>query len=443
MNYILWIEDLMRHFKLTMDETIGIDIGTGAICVYALLLAKIYKCHMIGTEVDQESVEHAKNCIRRNNLQDLIKIITVNSESIFKDAVEENKVYDFSMCNPPFFENEGNDERVAKTLPPRNAPSGNEGELKTKGGELSFVTRMIEESIELKDQIKIYSTMIGKKIDLLRLMKMIRSKNIENATWTEFCQGYTTRWALAWSFLPKDVMDLTTAPFIRKTRKSTAPLIRDHKTLITFPVKDEFSSMDDVISFLSTTAKELNIKLQEVPTFEDIFDGWVCQLTVREKTWEHARRKRRLAQQLALKKLKNVDGDCVNVSTYTEDTLNAVSVLEENVDAKQADEISLEERLSVRSKEESEESSSKCDPLLTCELFVEIDSPNMEETVSDDDMFSIWMNFKDGSGGLDALQSLKQYLKNRLGVKRTVLHDSSKPVKVRKKSVLLKALPDR
>lgn len=27
MNYILWIEDLMKHAKLTMDKITGIDIG--------------------------------------------------------------------------------------------------------------------------------------------------------------------------------------------------------------------------------------------------------------------------------------------------------------------------------------------------------------------------------------------------------------------------------
>lgn len=121
-------------------------------------------------------------------------MITVNSDSIFKDAVEKDKTYDFSMCNPPFFENESDGERVAKALPPRNAPTGDEGELKTKGGELAFVTKMIEESIELGDQIKIYTTMIGKKVDFLHLKKMIKSSSIENTTWTVFCQGHTTRY---------------------------------------------------------------------------------------------------------------------------------------------------------------------------------------------------------------------------------------------------------
>ncbi|XP_032674246.1 U6 small nuclear RNA (adenine-(43)-N(6))-methyltransferase [Odontomachus brunneus] len=433
MNYVLWIEDLMKHSKLTMDKTTGIDIGTGAISIYALLLAKIYKCHMIGTEVDKESINHAENCIRKNNLQDLIKVVTVNSDSIFKNAVEKDKVYDFSMCNPPFFENEGDGERVAKALPPRNAPTGNEGELKTKGGELAFVTRMIEESIELGDRIKVYSTMIGKKVDFFCLKKVIRSNNIKNVTWTVFCQGHTTRWGLAWSFLPKNVLDLNTAPVIRKAEKSVMPLF-ENKTSITFPMNDKFSCMDDVISFLNSTAKELNIELQEVPISEDNFDGWVCQLTAKEKTWEHARRKRRLTQQLALKKLKESDGECVKTSVNTKETSDTIITAEENINIKQANEKLSEETLSAR-KEKYGESSSECVPLLTCELWVEIESSEIEETVPEDDLFRIWMIFENGSGGLEALQSLRQYLMNRLGVKRTSLHDPSKSVKKRRKKM--------
>ncbi|XP_014474028.1 PREDICTED: methyltransferase-like protein 16 homolog [Dinoponera quadriceps] len=439
MNYILWIEDLMKHSNLMMDRVTGIDIGTGAICIYALLLTKIYKCHMIGTEVDKESIEHAENCIRRNNLQNLIKIISVNSDNIFKDAVEEDQVYDFSMCNPPFFGNEEDGERVAKALPPRNAPTGSEGELKIEGGEVAFVTRMIEESVELRDRIKIYSTMIGKKADLLYLKKLIKSSNIENSTWTEFCQGHTTRWGLAWSFLPKNVVDLNIAPVIRKSGKSMVPPFKDYKTLITFPVKDKFSSMDDVTCFLSTIAKELNIKLQEVPVPEGNFDGWVCRLTAKERTWEHARRKRRLAQQLALKKLKNAE--CTEANVHTVETSETVPVAEESSSSitlvaeenvKHADGNSPEETLPV-GKERNGESSGKSVPLLTCELWVEIESPEIEETIPQDDVFKMWMIFKNGSGGLEALQSLRQYLINRLEVKKTESHDSSKPAKKKRK----------
>lgn len=108
--------------------------------------------------------------------------------------MQDDRVFDFSMCNPPFFKSEDDGfEKIAKVLPPRNAATGHDSELKTEGGEMGFVTRMIEESVDIGDRIKIYTTMIGKKADLISLRQLLRSKNIKNMTWTEFCQGYTTR----------------------------------------------------------------------------------------------------------------------------------------------------------------------------------------------------------------------------------------------------------
>lgn len=177
------------------------------------------------------------------------------------------------------------------------------------------------------------------------------------------------------------------------------------------------------------------IKLQEVPISEDSFDGWVCQLTAKERTWEHARRKRRLAQQLALKNLKNSDDECVEASVNAKETSDTVTLTaEEDINVEQANEKSSEETLSAR-KEKYGESSSECVTLLTCELWVEIESSEIEETVPEDDLFKIWMIFENGSGGLEALQSLRQYLMNRLGVKRTSLHDPSKSVKKRRKKM--------
>ena len=67
------------------------------------------------------------------------------------------------------------------------------------------------------------------------------------------------RWGLAWSFLPQNVVNLTTAPVIRKHGKSIMGLLKNYKTSITFPVNDKFSCIDDIISFLKVTAKELNV----------------------------------------------------------------------------------------------------------------------------------------------------------------------------------------
>ncbi|XP_011164524.2 U6 small nuclear RNA (adenine-(43)-N(6))-methyltransferase isoform X1 [Solenopsis invicta] len=421
LNYILWIEDLMVHSKLEMDKVTGIDIGTGAVCIYALLLTKIYKCQMIGTEVNKGSVEHAQECVRKNKLQDLIEIITVNSEKIFKDVVWEDRTYDFSLCNPPFFESENDDfEKVAKALPPRNAPTGNDGELKIEGGEVGFVTRMIEESVEVKDRIKIYSTMIGKKANLVNLKRLLRSKDIKNITWTEFCQGHTTRWGLAWSFLPQNVVNLTTAPVIRKRGKSIVRSLKNYKTSITFPVKDKFSCLDDVVSFLRATAEELNVKLQDVPIPEDSFDSWVCQITAKERSWEHMRRKRRLAQQAALKRAKGEDGECSGANMHTKETSLKIGNDTKNSHGESSD---------------KEELSDKDSPLLICKLWVEIESLDESQNVitKPEEVFKIWMIFDNGSGGLDALHSLQQYLINKLGVRQKILNNSSKIKKKKKK----------
>ncbi|KAG5346198.1 MET16 methyltransferase, partial [Acromyrmex charruanus] len=416
LNYILWMEDLMTHSKLEMEKVTGIDIGTGAVCIYALLLAKIYKCQVIGTEIGKESVEHAQKCIKKNKLQDLIKIITVNSDRIFKDVIQDNRVYDFSMCNPPFFESEDDGfEKVEKVLPPRNAPTGNDSELKTEGGEIGFVTKMIEESVEMGDRIKIYSTMIGKKADLTGLRQLLRSKNIKNMTWTEFCQGHTTRWGLAWSFLPQNVVNLTTAPVIRKHGKSIMGLLKNYKTSITFPVNDKFSCIDDIISFLKVTAKELNIKLQDVPIPEDSFDNWACRATARKRSWEHMRRKRRLAQQSALKRAKRESGECNAVEETSIEIRNS---------AKNSDEESSDKELS-----------DKNGPLLVCKFWVEAESRNDSQDIitQPDEILRIWIVFENGYGGLDALHSLRQYLINKLEVREKILDNPSKTKKKKKR----------
>ncbi|KYM95659.1 PREDICTED: methyltransferase-like protein 16 homolog [Cyphomyrmex costatus] len=420
LNYILWIEDLMTHSKLEMENVTGIDIGTGAVCIYALLLAKIYKCQVIGTEVDKGSVEHAQKCIKSNKLQNLIEITTVNSDRIFKDVVQDSRVYDFSMCNPPFFENEDDGfEKVVKVLPPRNAPTGNDNELKTEGGELGFVTKIIEESVEVGNRVKIYSTMIGKKVNLVILRRLLRSKNIKNMTWTEFCQGHTTRWGLAWSFLPQNVVNLTTAPVIRKRGKSIVGSLKNYKTSITFPVNDKFSCVDDIINFLRVTAKELNVKLQDVPIPEDSFDSWACQVTARKRSWEHMRRKRRLAQRSALKRAKSENGECIEANTYAEETS-----IETGDSANNSDEVSSDKELP-----------DKDGPLLVCKLWVEAENCDDSQDIitQSDEILRIWMLFENGYGGLDALHSLRQYLINKLDVREKILDNPSKTKRKKKR----------
>lgn len=86
----------------------------------------------------------------------------------------------------------------------------------TKGGEYGFISRLLRDSISTGTQIRWYSTMVGhldtlhKVVGDLKGQKVRRKTNvlaadsqIDNYTITDFVQGNTRRWAIAWSFHPQ------------------------------------------------------------------------------------------------------------------------------------------------------------------------------------------------------------------------------------------------
>ncbi|CAK9809465.1 RNA N6-adenosine-methyltransferase METTL16 [Anthophora plagiata] len=403
LNYILWIEDLIKHADFNeMEEVVGIDIGTGAVCIYPLLFAKMYGNRMIGTEVNETSVHTAIQHIENNNLETLIKVFKVDAGVILKDIITEDKVYYFTMCNPPFFEMGRSSKQVTKRLPPRNASTGNEAELTVQGGERAFITQMIEESMEIKEKVKIYTTMFGRRSNLLFLLKLLKKKNIENATWTEFCQGHTKRWGLAWTFLPKEVINLTNAPVIRKSGDYITKLLREQRpTEIQFPMQHEFLSFDNFVNFLEETMEELNVQIKELNFPIDDFNGWSCQLIAENDTWTHARRKRRLA-----KRLRKQSNDYDAESTVTTNKAVESSVQKSiednsgNIDKQYTDATSTEKSIAK-------------EPLLICNFFVEV----IEHEESENDDIKISIVFEKGSGGKNALETFRQYLINKLNIR--------------------------
>ncbi|KAG8139892.1 putative U6 small nuclear RNA protein, partial [Naja naja] len=74
LNYIHWVEDLIAQQDTATKDSVtwGIDIGTGASCIYPLLGATLNGWYFIATEVDDVCFSYAKKNVEQNNLSDLI-----------------------------------------------------------------------------------------------------------------------------------------------------------------------------------------------------------------------------------------------------------------------------------------------------------------------------------------------------------------------------------
>lgn len=202
LNYVLWIEDLLSVLNINDRKPCGIDIGTGSVCIYCLLASsKGWK--MLGTEADENNITLARKNLAKNNLENQITIVPVkNFNELLLGVINEEETYDFCMSNPPFF---NPNEKPVKRTPRRreilSIASDVSTEIATHGGEVEFIKKLIKESEVLKDKIRIYTTLVGKKSDLLVLEDEVKKSSAKTFTVTEFCQGKTMRWGIAWSFL--------------------------------------------------------------------------------------------------------------------------------------------------------------------------------------------------------------------------------------------------
>ncbi|KAJ8679916.1 hypothetical protein QAD02_015703 [Eretmocerus hayati] len=418
LNYILWVEDLLKHCNINdLSSVTGIDIGTGAVCIYPLLFSKINKSKMIGTDIDPESIKSAEENVQRNVLQDLIKVILVERDSILEKAFEEQGEFTFVMCNPPFFKTDQGLGKKLKQEPPRNASTGNEGELEVKGGEREFIICLIDESLKYQERVKIYTTMFGQKSTLAFLRAELAKRDILNTTWTEFCQGYTKRWGIAWTFIPKDAVDLSTAPVMR-TRAEMQKMKKDRSMEIVFPVREGLKTLDELSTALKKWISELQIQMKEIEFDDDDQACWAAQLIGHKDTWSHSRRKRRQAiraEAIKKQKLENSEShDEIETLTADPEPLEKTSTPIQN-----------------------------SDPLLVCTLIAGEKNDNddrdesgtsSDEESNEEKMLGICLLFESGHGGKLSLETLRQYLVNKLDI-REFFHKqrASKPNRKKRK----------
>ena len=293
LNYILWIEDLVDFAGLSTN-VVGIDIGTGASCIYPLLAVR-NNTHwkMFALELDIVNFNHAHQNIDINNLQNQITLVLQhqNESKIFQALFEkENNKFSFCMCNPPFFKSEKDalhgKNRTGKRKAPKSLVVGSPSELVCDGGEYEFVKKIIDESLSLQDTIHIYSSMLGHKSNVVELISYLKKQNIKNFTSTVFTQtGRTMRWGLAWTF-SKD-FQLSTFKDHRIVDENSSLSV---KNVLIYEIPKERHSFEYCIKKLKDIFTTLKIVMKVIETTDNCHH-W--ELSATENTWSNQRRKKR------------------------------------------------------------------------------------------------------------------------------------------------------
>merc|ERR1719505_453742 len=142
--------------------------------------------------------------------------------------------------------------------------------------------------------IRWYTSMLGQKSSLKAIQKYIKEKKVPNVCTTEFHQGRTMRWGIAWSFY-EDVGKLPKKP--KKTKKAKPFFLSlPQETLVNLGVNMTCLSLAlwKVVKTLQEEFRALKISFEQP---EAIFlhnkDAFELTVTAHSNTWNHQRRKRR------------------------------------------------------------------------------------------------------------------------------------------------------
>ncbi|KMQ67418.1 23S rRNA methyltransferase [Chryseobacterium sp. FH2] len=215
-DYVHYIADLLaeQQSEIPVGKFVeGLDIGTGANLVYPLIAHKSYGWKMLGTDVNEDSLKNAQQILHHNpELSSVIQLKKQpDSHHIFKNIVDVKDRFMFSMCNPPFHDSEesaikGNLRKTkninkSKIQKPLLNFGGQQSELWCEGGELAFISKMIEESILYSSQVLWFTCLVSKKDNLYQLALLLKKIKAVDFKTIEMAQGQKISRILAWTFI--------------------------------------------------------------------------------------------------------------------------------------------------------------------------------------------------------------------------------------------------
>lgn len=189
----------------------ALDIGTGASVVYPITGQREYGWHFTGTDIDAGAIKSAQRICQANKLAVTIRRQT-QRDDIFRGVIAPRDVFHLTLCNPPFHAS----QEIARKGTQRKWQNLGEGkskqlnfggqaaELWCPGGEIKFIARMIEESVEFADQCLWFTSLVSKKDNLQALGRILKRAKVADYRVVEMAQGQKTSRFIAWTYVRRN-----------------------------------------------------------------------------------------------------------------------------------------------------------------------------------------------------------------------------------------------
>ena len=214
-DYLYQMTDLLKNDnegRLPKGRKIKVlDIGVGANCIYPLIGHKAFGWSFIGSDVNQVALDHARLLVKSNRLEKSIKLVfQKDAQHIFEGVIQPNDQLAFTMCNPPFHESleeasKGSSRKWKNlkgedTEEPNLNFGGQSEELAYPGGELAFISTMIAESVQFKEQCGWFSSLVSKKSNVAPLQELLQAVEAKEVKVLEMGIGQKSSRVIAWRF---------------------------------------------------------------------------------------------------------------------------------------------------------------------------------------------------------------------------------------------------
>ncbi len=212
-DYIHQVADLLgsqNNGKIPTGSDIKIlDIGVGANCVYPLIANAEYGWHIVGSDIDLKALENAQKIIDSNELSPSIQLRQQsNTQNIFAGIINSNDQFNVSISNPPFHSSlaeaiSGN-QRKNLNLKNKNQHNLNFGgignELWCSGGEVTFISQMIKESQDFKNNVFWFTSLVSKMDSLPKIIEVLKITGVRQFKTIDMAQGQKKSRIIAWSY---------------------------------------------------------------------------------------------------------------------------------------------------------------------------------------------------------------------------------------------------